>query len=200
MTTLSLFRSALGDAFDRLAPVLQRHYDLVPGQEVLVHGPMEAWNRVAWARAFAPFTPIPGQDILVRVRNRGLIDRGEVCYEWEREFRNPSGTTLSYTLTRPAPALPNGRPCVLDTFNRSADIAVTLALEVLDDGRALKQVTAGPQYALRGGRRIAIPGLGRITSEAVERALDERTIHTDVVVSHPAFGRLFGYTGTLVVG
>lgn len=102
MAQQSLFRSALGEAFDRLAPVLKRHYDLAPEQEAIVQGPMRAWNRFAWARAFAPFMPIPAERVQVCVRNRGLMDRGEVCYEWQREFRYPNGVVLSYTLTRPA--------------------------------------------------------------------------------------------------
>lgn len=197
-----LFRSALGETFDHLAPVLRRHYDLAPGHEVAVQGAMDAWNRLAWARAFASFMPVPGKNVPVFVRNRGLVDRGEVCYEWDREFRNRSGISHSYTLTRPAPIAKAGQatlPCVLDTFNQPANIGVTLALEVSVDGQSLKQMTVGPQYAIRGEKYVSLPGLFHIRSVAIERALDDRTIQTEVVVSHPLFGNMFGYSGVLTV-
>ena len=197
MTPQSLFRSALGPAFNQLAPVLQRHYDLLPGQEIVIDGRMDVWNRYSLARHLIPFMPVPGIGVLVRVLNRGLIDNGEVCYEWKREFRNPGGTAKSYTLTRPA-ASAGGLPCVLDTFNQPPNIGVTLALEVLDGGNALKQSNAGAQYVINKGRRVALPSPLHVNSIAIERAIDERTIHTEVVISHAILGRMFGYSGTLM--
>jgi hypothetical protein len=193
----SLFRTALGDDFEQLAPVLQRHYDLAPDQEVVVEGAMEAWNRFPWARALAAFMPIPAERVPVRVLNRGVMDAGQVCYEWQREFLYPGRTVTSYTLTRPDRA---GQPArVLDTFNRPANIGLTLALTVRDAGRVLVQVTAGPQYLIRGGRYVPLPRLLHIYSLAEERALDDDRIYTEVTVSHPLFGRLFGYRGELRV-
>jgi hypothetical protein len=193
----ALFRVALGDDFERLAPVLRRHYDLLPDEEVIVEGVMETWNRFPWARALAPFMPIPAQGVLVRVRNRGVVDAGEICYEWQRAFYYPDRTITSYTLTRPDRA---GQPArVLDTFNRPANIGLTLALTLSDDGRALIQTTTGPQYAIRGARYLPLPRFLRVYSVAEERALDGDRIYTQVTVSHPLFGRLFGYRGELRV-
>lgn len=195
--TQSLFRSTLGLAFDQLAPVLQRHYDLLPDQEVVIEGKMDAWNRYSFARFAIPFMPVPGIGVPVRVVNRGVLDAGEVCYEWKREFRNPGGTAMSYTLTRPAPS--GALPCVLDTFNQPPNIGVTLGLEVLENGTVLKQVNAGPQYAINNGRRIALPAPFQVNSIAIERAMDDHTIHTEVVISHAIFGKMFGYSGMLTL-
>jgi hypothetical protein len=38
-----------------------------------------------------------------------------------------------------------------------------------------------------------------VQTVAVERALDERTIHTDVVISQRLLGRMFGYSGELTI-
>lgn len=198
MTTQSLFRAALGPAFDRLAPVLQRHYDLLGDQEIVIEGRMEAWNHYAFARFAMPFMPRPGISIPVRVVNRGVVDEGEMCYEWRREFQYSQGTVLSYTLTRSAPAM-GELPCVLDTFNQPANLGVTLALDVIDGGMALKQVNAGAQYAIRNGKRLALPAPFHVNTLAIERAMDDRTIHTEVVVSHAVLGRMFGYSGTLTL-
>jgi Domain of unknown function (DUF4166) len=197
MNDTSLFRQALGPAFDTLAPALRRHYDLAPGQSVSIEGRMRAWNRYPVLRLFIPFMPVPGDNLRVVVRNRGLIDRGEVCYEWQRFFHYPKRALTTYTLTRPATGVQ--QPAVLDTFNQPPNIAVTLALSVLDEGSVLQQINSGPQFALFGTRKLALPGFMQVRSLAVERALDERTVRTEVEISHPLLGPMFGYVGELTL-
>lgn len=197
MNTTPLFRLALGPAFDTLAPALRKHYDLSPGQSVTIEGRMRAWNRYPALRLFIPFMPVPGDNLRVVVRNRGLIDRGEACYEWQRFFHYPKRVLNTYTLTRPAPDAQH--PAVLDTFNQPPNIAVALALSVLDDGAVLQQVNSGPQFALFGARRLALPGFMHVRSLAVERALDEHTVRTEVEISHPLLGAMFGYVGELTI-
>ncbi len=194
----SLFRTVLGTQFDTLAPVLRRHYDLAPGQSVSVSGHMEAWSRYPWLRVLIPIMPKPGAAVPVSVLNSGMLDAGEVCYEWKRAFSYADGPSHSYTLTRPA-APSAGGAFVLDTFNQPANIAVTLALEVLEGGALLKQRTMGPQFALSGTRRLRLPGLVQIRSVALERALSDDRIYTDVTVSHALLGPMFGYRGELTV-
>ena len=195
---LSLFRMVLGERFDALAPALGRHYDLAPGRSVSVTGRMEAWSRYPWLRLLIPLMPKPGAAVPVTVLNSGMLDNGEVCYEWKRTFGYASGPSHSYTLTRPA-APRDGGAFVLDTFNQPANIGVTLMLEVLEGGALLKQRTAGPQFALAGARRFRLPGPFQIQSVALERALSDDRIYTDVTVSHALLGPLFGYRGELTV-
>ena len=195
MKNTSTFRAALGSDFDLLAPVLRRHYDLAPGEALTIRGRMRAWSRFPWLRLFLPFMPIPAESIDVTVHNRGVLDRGEVCYEWVRLFAYPNRTLESYTLTRPAP----GRACVLDTFNRPANIGVTLGLSVAEGGAVLRQENAGPQYAIFGARRLALPSFLHVGTTATERALDANTIRTEVVIRQRFVGPLFGYAGDLEV-
>ena len=70
---LPTFRAALGAEFDHLAPVLRGHYDLGPGDEIVIRGRMRAWSRFPWLRLFLPFMPIPAESIDVVVRNRGVL-------------------------------------------------------------------------------------------------------------------------------
>ncbi|NJM39830.1 MAG: DUF4166 domain-containing protein [Anaerolineae bacterium] len=195
----SLFRVVLGLDFERLAPALRRHYDVAPDETVLVQGEMDCWNRFAWARLLIPFAPKNGKAVPVRVRNRALIQNNAPCFEWHREFRYPSGTQTTYTLTKTDPR--SSPACVLDTFNQPPNIGVTLKLSVSEDGKTLMQTAAGAQYALVGGKLIALPSLFNIHTVAIERAIDssEERVFTEVVISHPLFGRLFGYSGTLSV-
>ncbi|MCS7060488.1 MAG: DUF4166 domain-containing protein [Anaerolineae bacterium] len=198
---LSLFRYVLGSRFDDLAPALRRHYDLPPGHSVIVEGLMDAWNRLPWARPFAPFMPVPGQGQRVRVRNRGLLDEaGRPCYEWVREFHTASGLAGSYTLTRPTPrTMPF--PAVLDCFNQPSTIGLTLHVEIADSGRALVMHTRGPQYLILGKRLAPLARPLRVDTVAIERVVadDAQRIATVVIVSHAVLGKLFGYQGVLTV-
>ena len=193
----SLFRTVLASEFDRLAPVLKLHYDIAPGETVLVQGNLDCWNRLAWARAFIPFSPKNGKDVPVVVRNRTLLQNNQPCFEWQREFHYASGTQLSYTLTHADPR--SGSSCVLDQFNQPPNIGVTLHVEVSSDGRTLTQTSQGAQYAIFGSRRVALPSLFNIHTVAVERAVSETQVQTEVVIRHALFGALFGYSGTLRV-
>ena len=196
MKERSLFRSALGAEFDRLAPILQRHYDLLPGQQVTLQGTMMSWLRFSALRLFIPFAPINCNNVQVRVTNSGLRDaHGQVCYRWEREFRYPTFTQHTETLTKPTDP-PVAQPTILDTFLQPP-AAVTLRLFVEEEGRVLKQVTVGPQYAIFGQARLPLPAFMRLSTIAIERALSDQTIYSEVTVGHPLLGKLFGYSGEL---
>ncbi|MDW8395338.1 MAG: DUF4166 domain-containing protein, partial [Anaerolineae bacterium] len=199
MTALSLFRAVLGADFERLAPVLQRHYDLSLGQTATLSGTMQTWARFAWMRLFIPFMPKNAQDVPVVVRNAGVCNaRGDICFEWRREFRYPSGTQRSDTLTQPAPAWAQKfGACVMDVFPQPAPIGIVLALEVSEDGQSLTQRAPGPQFLLVGQRLVWLPPFARLQVHALERALDAQRIYTEVTIRHPLLGDLFGYRGEL---
>jgi hypothetical protein len=193
----ALFRTALGRDFNRLAEVLQLHYDLAPGYAVRVEGEMNTWNRLGALHSLVPLSPKTGK-AHVRMLNRGLVDdHGQVCFEWRREFHFADGQQSTYTLTKPAPH--NSPHHVLDTFVQFPPMAVLLRLDVSQDGRTLTQTAAGPQYALFGGRRIRLPGVFALKVVAMEQALSEQRIYTEVTISHPLLGNLFGYAGKLDV-
>ncbi len=196
MKDISLFRTVLGRDFNRLARVLQRHYDLLPGQQIVAQGLMKSWIRFGALRLFIPFAPINSDRVEVRVLNAGVRDtQGHICYRWEREFRYPTRTQHTETLTKPA-ASANGEYVILDTFAQPP-AAVTLKLSVKEDGCALEQVADGPQFAFFGKTRIALPGFMCLTTHALERALSDDAFYTEVTIGHPLLGRLFGYAGEL---
>jgi hypothetical protein len=193
----SLFRAVLGLDFERLAPALRRHYDVAPNETVLMQGEMDCWNRFEWVRVLIPFAPKNGADVPVMVRNRTLSQDNQPCFEMHREFGYPSGTQVSYTLTRADPR--SGLACVLDTFNQPPNIGMTQKLSVSEDGKTLTQTAAGVQYAIFGSKLVALPGLFNIRAVATERAIDDENVFVEVIISHALFGRLFGYCGTLSI-
>ena len=208
----ALFRSALGRDFERLAEVLQLHYDLAPGYAVRVEGEMTTWNRLGPFYALVPLSPKSGK-AHVRMFNRGLLDdHGHICFEWRREFHFADAEQSTYTLTKPVfngSASPAGSiesaedaPAshhVLDTFVQFPAMAITLRLEVSQDGQTLTQTAAGPQYAQVGRLRFKIPSLFALRVVAMEQALSNQRIYTEVTISHPVLGNLFGYSGKLNV-
>ena len=197
MQDLSLFRSTLGVAFDNLAPALRRHYDLLPDQQILMAGHMKSWIRFGGLRLFIPFAPLNSERVQVTVRNSGVRDaQGQICYHWAREFRYPNQTQHTETLTKPTNTIDPNAPTVLDTFTQPP-VAVTLKLLIEENGRALKQVAAGSQYAFFGRTRLALPSFMRLNTVATERALSGDTLYTEVTIGHPLLGRLFGYAGEL---
>lgn len=198
MKDASLFRSVLGADFGRLATALQRHYDLLPGQCIVVQGTMMSWLRFGALRLFIPFAPINSDHVQVRVLNSGVRDtQGQICYRWEREFRYPNMTQKTETLTKPA-GIASAQPIVIDTFSQPP-AAITLKLSIEENGRVLKQVADGPQYAVFGKTRIALPNFMQLSTTALERALSDQIIYTEVAISHPLLGRLFGYAGELTI-
>lgn len=199
MAELSLFRSVLGREFERLAPPIQRHYDLQVGQEVTISGHMKSWSRYPFLRPFIPIMPINSERVPVVVRNVGVrVAEGQVGFQWLREFRFPSGTLYSKTLTQHTdPPNANG-PYIRDVFAQPP-AEITLRLSVEEDGRVLKQITDGPQYARLGTLRLPFPRPFRLTSIALERALNDTGIYSEVTVGHPLLGPMFGYSGELSV-
>ena len=163
MHELSLYRSVLGAEFEKLSPVLQRHYDLEHGQCVVLEGEMDAWNRFPLLRLGAPFLPKNQKNIPVTLTLRGVQNpKGRLCLEWVREFRYKSGTLKSVSMQQPSPR-PLVVPSVLESFlqRHGPTVGITLMVDPSSDGRALAIVTVGPQYLMRGRLMRALPGAAR---------------------------------------
>ncbi len=190
---VSPFRLALGDRFDSLAPALRRHYGLGAGDMLVISGEMRAWNQLAFVQRLLSFTPLPGERIPVRVEHRLVQDADGVWgMAWARAFAHPLRPFGSYTLTKPSR---RPGPYVVDFFNQPATVGLTLRLDVEEDGRVLRMTSDGPQYAVLGRRRLPLPPGARLRVDGLERALDDGGLETEIAISHPVFGRLFGYSG-----
>lgn len=199
MHELSLYRATLGAEFDRLALVLQRHYDIESGHSVVIEGELTAWNRFPMLRLFAPFLPKQQKNVPVTATLRSVHDRvGRVCLEWTREFSYKSGLVKSVSIQEPPPS-PLVVPSILEKFVQRyrPNVGLTLMLDPSTDGGALATVSVGPQYVITGPLMRRLPGLARLRVDAAETAINATEFYTDTAVSHPLLGRLFGYSGRL---
>ncbi len=198
---LSLFRSVLGAQIDSLAPVLRHHYDVMPGERTESVGELETWNRLPFLRHLIPFLPSNQKRVEVRLINIGAQDkRGRATLEWHREFKYPDRSVRMVTINQTAPTQ-LACPCVLDRTvpPRGPGSAVTMMLEPSADHEALAQVAIGPQYLALAGRLFPQPWMARSKVEAVEHAIDLHNYYVDIAVSHPIFGRIFGYRGRMTL-
>jgi Domain of unknown function (DUF4166) len=105
---------------------------------------------------------------------------------------------MSYNQFAPAPL---ACPCVLDVLKpaRGPASGVTMMLEPSADREALAQIAVGPQYMVLGNRLFPQPWMARLKVEAVEHAIDANTYFADITISHPLFGRMFGYRGRMTL-
>lgn len=195
---MSVFRQALGVAFEQMHPTLQLHYDPPADATVTLRGVMETWNRFPLLRLALPFAPLNAARVEVVVRNRVRhIAGGALAYEWQREFRYPGHVLSSHTLTRLSPLHP--RDHVMDCFPPPFATAIELSLSLAEGGAALVQQSTSYQYALLGRRQLRLPVPLQVRVSALERTVGEHEIETEVTISHVWLGRLFGYRGRLAL-
>jgi hypothetical protein len=198
MSTLTppLFRRVLGeDAWNRLAPVVRRHYDIPPSagapqilrgvMEEIYHAPVvKPW--LAMARGFEALVPYQGSDVPTEVRNWTDPARPEALF-WHRTFHFPDGRHSVFTSRMEAGA--NGEVIEFLRLGVGVRMAVSerdgaLAFTARDHCWRLGPVLAGiPNWAL----------LGRAT--VVESPVSDSELRVDFEIVHPLFGRTFGYRG-----
>ena len=201
MHELSLYRSVLGAEFEKLTPVLQRHYDVEPGRTVILEGVMDAWNRFPMLRLAIPFLPRQQKNVPVTATLRGVRDhKGRVCLEWVREFRYVSGVLKSTSLHQPPPR-PLVVPSILESFVQRyrPKVGLTLMIDPSAEGNALATVSVGPQYLIGGLRMWKLPGAAHLQVDGAEHTIGGDEIYSEVTVRHPILGRVFGYSGRLKI-
>jgi hypothetical protein len=192
---LSPFQSALADVFYQLHPLLQQHYGLALGESIVFTGQMDAWNKLQMVQPLMPFTPKPGKDLPVTLKNDLQLDPNDnVQFVWQRTFTYPSGIFNNQTSTVVSS---HTTGCVVDVFRAGATIGIELALNVANNGYALIQRSTSHQWLMFGNRSIALPRLMCLNVEATERVVDDHIIETHVEVGHRFSRAIFGYGGRL---
>lgn len=194
----SIFQRALGSAFDRLHPQLQRRFGvgLDSGEACVGTGVMtRIWNAGALVRPFLALgarrnvlVPISGTNVPFRIENYPYLDSyGRETVTFVRSF---SGRRFDATMV-----YSGERGQVIDYLGSHQHLAAPLELRV--DERGGLVIRSGRQRLLEGPLAIGIPPLMTGTA-VVSEFYDDRAecFRIAVTVSNPRFGRLFGYWGT----
>lgn len=187
-----LFEQALGNAWQQLHPTVCRHYDLKPGDELLLKGEMSEVFHSLWVkpfiligRLFGALVPYRGHNVPVAVHNFCQPCRNALHFH--RTFFFPARKPYSF-----ASRMEHLGGNEIVEFVRLG-LGIRMMLSVHDG--ALHYATNGYLWRL-GPLRITLPdwlffGSGTI----VERAIGANEVELDFTLNHPLFGRSFRYAG-----
>jgi len=198
--TLPIFRLALGEAaWQRLAPVIRQHYDSAAfgTRRLILQGVMEEIFHAPWvkpwlclARGFNALVPWQGRDVPVEVSNWADPAYPNTLF-WHRLFHFADGGEHVFESRMELGGL--GEIIELLRFG------VGIRMRVSESGGALVYsardhcwkigpwILGIPNWALLGEARI------------VESMSADGGIHLDFTITHPWFGRSFGYRGRFIL-
>ena len=190
-----IIKLALGSDWDRLDPVLRRHYDLTPGQDqqVVMSGTMHdidhSWIAMAYllaGRVFGALVPYRGKDIPTTVRNWTTRNDGRNMF-WHRTFTFPDGRNAIFTSRM---AYLGGQEFI--EYVRFG-LGIRMMVSVVNGSLVYK--STGYQWDI-GRMSLRFPtwvllGSGSIT----ESARSNTEFFMDFQMKHPWFGRTFSYCG-----
>ncbi|MBY0688616.1 DUF4166 domain-containing protein [Microbacterium marinilacus] len=196
-----MFRAALGPAFDRLHPMLQRRFgvSLAAGYSCVGRGTMTRIRRGPWWTV--PFLQFG------RVRRILVADTGDDVpflienYPYRDPFGRETVTFVREYRARRRPArfdatmvFDPSRGIIVDYLGTHQHLAVDLELDV--DGSGGLVLRSGAQRFYEGPIAFRFPMLFSGYAELHERYDDERgAFHVRLEVRNRVFGFLFGYEG-----
>ena len=195
MDTRPVMAQALGEEWEKLHPLVRRHYGIAPGAEsrVVMTGEMRevyfsrrAAPLIHAARLFGALVAERACAIPVTVIN--TTRSNDPAMHWHRTFRYPDGRERTF-VSRMVHASGNE---IIEYVRYGLGIRMALTVE---DG-ALVFESRGFHW---GSRRAGLPIhdlllLGR--SRIVERAVSAEEFEVTFDTLHPLYGRSFGYNGT----
>ncbi|MEU2617628.1 DUF4166 domain-containing protein [Streptomyces sp. NPDC007157] len=198
----SMFRTVLGDDFDRLHPQLQRRFSvgLASGEACTGRGVMERiWHGPAFVRPFLALgttrnilVPKAGRNIPFVIENVPYVDTyGRETVTFVRTFDLPG---RSRRFDAQMVLSPKGDR-ILDYLGTHQHLASELHLHAEPDGSLL--IRSGEHRFREGPVDVRVPELAGATAE-VRESYDDRAgrFRIQVRVVNRYFGPLFGYQGS----
>ncbi len=192
-----LFEQALGADWERLHPTVRRHYNLKPGEQLLLHGEMSEVYHSLWVkpfiligRLFGALVPYRGNNVPVEVHN--LCRPGSNALHFRRTFFFPN--------RRPYPFFSRMEPLQENEIVEFVRLGLGIRMKLSVRDGVLCYTTNGylwrPRLWRRVPLRLTLPdwlffGSGTIT----ERGLSDDEVALDFTLRHPLFGRSFRYAG-----
>ncbi|MFJ4207158.1 DUF4166 domain-containing protein [Paenarthrobacter sp. NPDC089675] len=163
--TEAVYKLALGDEYNRLAPELRDYFALAPGSGMYgigqgvfdVVGCRQKWLRplLALTGHEQAFFPEYGEGIAFRIENHAHIDPfGRPALTARREIYFPSGTRLFHDTTSAIPVSGGGHRLV-DHLGRYRRLVTDLEVSVTPEGR-LRGVSKASRLFL-GPLRLPLP-------------------------------------------
>ena len=196
--TDSIFQTVLGDSWDELGDVIQRHYFLRPYSDdyICVSGVMSEVYHSMIAKLFLPFgmlfgavVPYRGKDVPIDVHYSCSKDNSNIY--WDRVFKFSERNHYHF---KSHMEIAEGNEVI--EFVR---FGVGMRLRVTAENGAIVFRDAGYIWRLFG-KDIPIP-VGLLFGKAYveERPVDENNFEMKMTLEHPLFGVMFRYTGAFTL-
>ncbi|MBN6886576.1 uncharacterized protein DUF4166 [Cytobacillus horneckiae] len=192
---MSIYKSALGEDFKHLHPMLQKRYSFIQ-QTFIAKGKMrKIIHGASWLKPLLYLGirrkllfPEQGVDIPFQITNRS-INTGNDIY-WERIFYF-HGKARYFNATM---SLNDASGIVQDYLGDPAVIYSDLHFYVMDDGSLL--ISSGKQRLVLGKLEIPMPRWFQGIAEVREKYIEEsKQFHINVHVKNPIIGLIFAYEG-----
>jgi hypothetical protein len=196
----SIYRRAMGSAFDRLHPEIQRRFGFssADGCAAIGRGVMErVWHGLPYTLPFLYLGtwrqimfPQRGRDVPFSIQNYAYRDRfGRETVTWVRDFGPPLGRRFDATMI-----YSERRGRIVDYLGTHQHLAVDIGLGV--DDRGGMHLRSGAQRFYEGPLAFSFPMIFSGYADVHEWFDDEtRDFRITVRVTNPVWGPLFGYEG-----
>ncbi|MCU7808118.1 MAG: DUF4166 domain-containing protein [Candidatus Thiodiazotropha sp. (ex Semelilucina semeliformis)] len=196
---LSVMQKALGEQWDQLDEIVQRHYEMKPGQtsRITVSGTMDRvfHSNIAKlfllpGRLFGALIPYRGINIATEVRNWTEVDNEKAMF-WHRTLKFP-GKPLAVFKSRM-------EHVAGDEIIEYVRFGMGIRMRMSVSNGALVFTSRGYTWDI-GIARLSIPTWAILgDAEIIERAISEKEFYMDFNMVHPLFGQTFGYSGTFSI-
>lgn len=191
-TQLCLMQQVLGDDWEKLPPVIQRHYQITPAQPSFTVTGTMAISYPFWikpiliiTRLLGALIDLKGENMQVQVK-KWITDNPHVMY-WRRDIQAPNGERTVFA-SRMEYQQPNE---LIEIVGGGFGIRLKLSVE---NG---KLVYRSQTHLLKLGKIIIpIPDwlvLGHAT--IIEEALSDDAFVLDFKIIHPLWGETYTYGG-----
>jgi hypothetical protein len=201
----AIYRHALGDAFDRLHPRLQRRFGIssLGATCQIGRGMMdEVWRGPWWTVPILRLGmtqrilfPEHGRDIPFAITNHAYLDRfGREAVGWCRRFRFGARRRAFDA----AMVYSKERGTIVDYLGTHHHLAVDIGCSVDDEGAM--RIRTGDQRVYLGPLAVPLPRSLTVVADVREWWDDEaERFRIEVRVTNPLIGALFGYRGSFTV-
>ncbi|WP_078410390.1 DUF4166 domain-containing protein [Priestia abyssalis] len=196
----SIYRTILGDSYEKLHPKLQQRYDITEQRDFHGVGKMdEITGGSLWIRPFFRlgtkrrlFFPERGKDIPFTIYNEASVnEEGKTLVKWNRTFVFGEKRRFFDAVM----SLNEQQDEIIDYFGEPPLLVSTLSFHVDDQGGM--NISSKKQWLYIFGKNIPLPRSLYGKAMIMESFDDEQNcFRIKVEVRNPLAGALFSYNGT----
>ncbi len=190
-----VIKKALGAHWNKLAPIVQSHYDITPGRpsKMVIKGVMDEVYHSPSAklfllpgRIFGALVPHKGKSIPTEVRNWTTEENHKAMF-WHRTLAFPNKPTVIFRSRM--------EHIKDDEIIEYVRFGMGIRMRISERDGALIFTSRGYVWKI-AGIRVPIPTWAILgDAEIIEKAISDDEFHIDFNMVHPLLGKTFSYSG-----